>query len=355
MSGPSSADILTRVRQAGFALAGIAPAEPSAQAQFVDQWLAAGRHGEMAYLAQQPELRLDVRRLVPGAMSIICVADAYPAEHSGNEQAESPPRGRVARYAWGRDYHQVMKDRLHDLADWLRAYHPQHTFRTTVDTAPVLEREHALRAGLGWVGKNTMLIHPQRGSWLLLGEIITTLPLQTTSSAQRVTDHCGTCTRCLDACPTQCLTPYAIDAARCLSYLTIEHRAPIDPALHDAVGNWLAGCDVCQEVCPHNDRVPTEDTQDAYQPGAAAEGFDLLTVLNWDAAARTQALTRSALKRIRLEMFKRNALIAAGNALRRQNHPALRQRVRELASDTAESELVRQTAQQVLERLSAGQ
>lgn len=353
MSGPSSADILTRVRQAGFALAGIASARPSEQANYVNQWLAAGRHGDMAYLAQQAEQRLDVRQLVPGAQSILCVADVYPAEPDGDVPEQSQPRGRVARYAWGRDYHEVMKQRLHDIADWLRAYHPQHTFRTTVDTAPVLEREHALRAGLGWVGKNTMLIHPQRGSWLLLGEIITTLQLQPVTANGPVADHCGTCTRCLEACPTQCLTPYAIDATRCLSYVTIEQRTLVDPTLHEAMGNWLAGCDVCQEVCPHNDRAQTDETHDAYQPGAAAEGFDLLTVLNWDAAARTQALTRSALKRIRLEMFKRNALIAAGNALREQDHPALRQLVRELAHDVAESELVRQTAQQVLERLSA--
>jgi epoxyqueuosine reductase len=376
---------------------GIARAEPSAHSTEVRQWLAEGRHGQMAYLSepQRLESRLDPAQFLPGAKSIICVADRYvgksdqATERPSDQRQDtrslgrlvtgSPPSGRIARYAWGADYHITIKKRLHRVADALREAWPEHEFRTAVDTAPILEREHAQRAGLGWVGKNTLLIHPRAGSWLLLGEIVTTLPLQTTIEAAPGTpgtgmvfpgagnpgaDHCGTCTRCIDACPTSCIARagYAMDASRCISYLTIEHRGLIDPALHRLMGAWLAGCDVCQEVCPFN--RPSEGTGNReqgtggselgavllppYAPRPPAPALNLLEVLNWSEADWQRAFRGSALKRIKLDEFKRNALIAARNFLREHEDPALRRRIAQLACDEAASATVRTTAAQVL-------
>ncbi len=215
----------------GFALCGVTDARPSDHREHIHQWLADDRHGEMAYLSNNLNVRLDPNALLDGAKSIICVADFHPHHESPAQDGE--PRGRIARYAWGDDYHKIIKKRLFAIADALRQGEPEHDFRCTVDTAPLLEREHAHRAGIGWVGKHTLLIHPQHGSWMLLGCIVTTLPIEHGDMPRPMADHCGTCTRCIDACPTDCITPYAVDASRCISYLTLEHRGMIDPALHE--------------------------------------------------------------------------------------------------------------------------
>ncbi len=338
-----------------FALVGVAPARASEHADYIRGWLADGKHGAMGYLAEQIETRIDPARVVAGARSVICLADRYAGGADGGRA--DVPMGRIARYAWGDDYHRVMKKRLIAVCDAMRERWPDEVFRAAVDTAPILEREHAGRAGLGWVGKNTMLIHPTVGSWLLLGEIVTTLEVEADDAAP-MADHCGTCTRCIDACPTDCLAPYEMDAARCISYLTIEHREVIAPGLHEAMGDWVAGCDVCQEVCPFNkaDRGSAVEAGDeaihpAYRPRPPAPGVSLFEVLGWDADARREAFTKSALKRIKLDMLKRNALIAAGNALSEKTDAALEGRVRKLAVSEDEPELVRETARQVLERL----
>ncbi len=390
---------------AGFALVGIVDARPTDYADHVRRWIADGRHGEMHYLANHLDVRLDPAKLLDGARSIIAVADGYAAKGDAAGGESGPPRGRIARYAWGDDYHKVLKSRLHRLADRLAERFPGHAFRATVDTAPALEREHAARAGLGWQGKNTMTIHPRHGSYFLLGLLVTTLPLQPTRAAPGDAklpglDHCGTCTRCIDACPTGCITTpgsdpapggptpgsplgRSIDATRCISYLTLEHRSPIDPALHPFMGDWIAGCDVCQDVCPFNRHVrsarsdvgcpdPTPAPSDiphpasdiphptshilpihpAYRPREAfAAGLPLLEVLGWTEEDRRAAFVRSALKRVKLDMLKRNALIAAGNALRESDDPPLRARLAALAADPAEPPLVRDTAQQVLATL----
>jgi len=248
------------------------------------------------------------------------------------------------------DYHAVLKKRLHRLADDLRQRWPDEAFRACVDTAPVLEREHHRRAGLGWVGKNTMLIHPFRGSHLLLGEIITTLAAE---PDEPMHDHCGTCTRCIDACPTQCITPHQLDASRCISYLTIEHRGSIDSSLHSAMGDWMYGCDVCQEVCPYNapqrgqTAQPPPEDYGPPRPGA----MDPLEVLRWTEDDRRDAFTRSAMKRAKLNQIKRNALIVLGNDAAAAD-PDVVERIRAIASDPAEDELVRHTARQVLDRLA---
>jgi len=309
--------VLNRCHELGFALAGVCEAQQSAHGEEYRAWIAAGKHGEMAYLARNVELRLDPMLLVPGAKSIICVADRYPGGKSTSQQIdkskENRAKGKIARYAQGEDYHKVMRKRLTTLARELGEEFPGETFRACVDTAPVLEREHAQRAGLGAIGKNTLLIQRGVGSWLLLGEIITTLPLA--SSRASDPDPCGTCTRCIDACPTQAITPWSVDATRCISYLTIEHRSEIDPQFHEPIGDWMFGCDICQEVCPHNQ--PTERTMEAatnpaYQP--RRDSLDVTDVLEWDEAARSQAFAGSSIKRAKLDMMQRNARIVRRNA-----------------------------------------
>ena len=354
--------VLGRCRALGFALAGVAEAQPTSYEHQYRTWIEAGKHGEMAYLARNVEKRLDVRTMLPGAgaKSIICVADRYGGEgiegsrHQGIEGAEEKAAGKIARYARGDDYHVVMKKRLHQLADELAQQFPDETFRVCVDTAPVLEREHAQRAGLGAVGKHTLLIQEGVGSYVLLGEIITTLALAPTPSAEGA-DPCGSCTRCIDACPTSAITPWSVDATRCISYLTIEHRSPIGEQFHEAMGDWIFGCDVCQEVCPHNQptvRSAQAEAHDAYAP--RREDFDLLTVLGWDEEARRAMFRTSPMKRAKLAMMKRNALIAAGNVKGGADHASLRGRVEALAEDETPGEMVRGTAAVVLKRWGQG-
>ncbi len=361
--------VLGLARSAGFALAGVCPARASDYAHVVRQWIADGRHGEMAYLQNHLDTRLDPARLLDGARSILCVADLHPKDTELPPHGPAP-HGRIARYAFGDDYHKTIKKRLHALADALAAEHPGERFRSTVDTAPILEREHAARAGLGWVGKHTLLIHPRLGSYMLLGTIVTTMEL-TDAGANDLSgllppaDHCGTCTRCIDACPTSCISasgPRSVDAQRCISYLTLEHRSPIDPRLHPMMGQWIAGCDVCQEVCPFNGGVRGSGFGDqdesvyqtAYTPRPPAPGVSLFEVLNWTEDDRRAAFKGSALKRIKLDMLKRNALIAAGNALAWGEDNTLRKQIERLAEDAGQPELVRITAKQVLDRLARG-
>ncbi|MCH8314832.1 MAG: tRNA epoxyqueuosine(34) reductase QueG, partial [Planctomycetes bacterium] len=340
--------VLRLCGERGFALAGVAEAKPTSYEGEYRAWIEAGKHGEMAYLAQNVEKRLDVRTMLPGvrAKSIICVADRYGGE--GIEGGEENEKGKIARYARGDDYHVVMKKRLHQLADELAQQFPDETFRVCVDTAPVLEREHAQRAGLGAVGKHTLLIQEGVGSYVLLGEIITTLALVPTPSAEGA-DPCGSCTRCIDACPTSAITPWSVDATRCISYLTIEHRSPIGEQFHEAMGDWIFGCDICQEVCPHNQptaRSAEAESHDAYAP--RREGFDLLTVLGWDEGARRVMFRTSPMKRAKLPMMKRNALIAAGNVKANSDCNALRAQIEAIAQDESECEIVRTTAEVVL-------
>jgi epoxyqueuosine reductase len=421
----SPADRAARIRQLaqnlGFAHVGFAQVKPSANLPRLIQWLDDGAHGEMAYMAKHPEKRADPASLLAGAKTVICVADRYPDKPAWTQtplpvDTQLAATGKVARYAWGDDYHRNIKDRLHKLADDLREIHPGHQFVTTVDSGAILEREQASAAGLGWVGKHTLIINPATGSWMLLGEILTTLPIQTAGdTGLLIDDHCGACTRCIDACPTQCITPYRVDGAKCISYLTIEHKSLIDPSLHKAIGDRLAGCDICQEVCPHNgkqpevaghvtrrDEWPTDQTnpdlqnqskstsanttekppaprlglerftsryagaakpynpQAPYHPGHATRApgpsIGLLRVLQWQPGDRQQLLERSALKRIKLNQFKRNALICATNfILENPGHEEagqLREEIQKLANLELETDgLISQTARQCLIRL----
>jgi epoxyqueuosine reductase len=356
--GVLTRDVLDRCGALGFALAGIAHAQPTRWRDEVLAWLRAGRHGEMDYLERDLDLRFDPATVFPGTRAFIMVADVYASRNEPPPATPAPPgpHGRIARYAQGLDYHAVIKKRLHALSDALRAAYPGWGFRSFVDTVPVLERELGQRAGLGWQAKNTMIINPRLGSYMLLGGVATTLPLEPAPEADTTTDHCGTCTRCIDACPTGAITPWSVDGSRCISYLTIEHRAELDPSLHAPMGDWVYGCDVCQEVCPHNSPRPDPDLpprHDAYRPRTERGGsLPLLEVLNWNQDARREAFRNSAMKRATLAMMKRNALIAAGNALRRRPDPTLLARINELARDPAEDPLVSATAQTVLRALA---
>ncbi|OAB62557.1 hypothetical protein AY599_13940 [Leptolyngbya valderiana BDU 20041] len=316
-------------------------------------WLARGRHGSMAYLARHADLKADPSQLLDGATCAVMVADLYATR---DDEPDDVPdgRGRIARYARGGDYHQIMKKRLHALCDDLASRWPESRTRAFVDTAPVHEREMALAAGLGWIGKHTLLIHPKMGSWMLLGGVLTTLELEVRQSEEP--DHCGTCTRCIDACPTDAITPYSVDASRCISYLTIERREPIEPDLHRGMGAWIFGCDVCQEVCPHNSprSVDVGEANPAYAGDRSS--FDLLEVLGWDEGARRAAFAKSAMKRAKLAMMRRNAVIAAGNEIRRLGPgddvaTKLVRGLREVAGDAAADQELRTLAMRTLEDL----
>ena len=313
--------VVQRAHAMGFALAGIADASPSIYRDELVDWLDAGKHGTMGWLQDHGEKRADPGAVLEDARSAILVADLYATRADNIDSPLERGAGRVARYARGRDYHTVMKKRLFTLADDLREKFPRDDFRVFVDTAPVMEHELAQRAGIGWTGKHTLTIHPKIGSYFALGGILSTRVLTPPDDQQPVTDHCGSCTRCIDACPTDAITPYSVDARRCISYLTIEHREPIGEGFHEAIGDWVYGCDICQEVCPHNsprsvDLLPTSGRviNEAYAP--SRDRFDLLEVINWTDGDRRQAFRGSAMKRAKLEMMQRNAEIVLKNQSR---------------------------------------
>jgi epoxyqueuosine reductase len=318
-----SADIIAACRAMGFADAGIAPSRPAAYRQEFLDWLAAGKHGEMAYLAELLEERLDIGVMLPGARSVIIVADRYATGGPDAPHPTDQPFGRIARYARGDDYHRRIKKRLHTLADRLRRLHPGAEFRAFVDTGPVLEREHAARAGLGFIGKHTLLIHPLLGSYLLLGGVATTLELDPTGPDEPPESRCGTCTRCIDACPTSAITPFSVDARRCISYLTLEHSGPVADDLADSCGDHLIGCDICQEVCPYNAPAPGDERMNPAYAGDHAPGraLPLLDVLHWSESDRSRVLGRSAARRATLDMLKRSAVIALVNHWRVTGDP----------------------------------
>ena len=353
MPQPDRDEILKFISDLDFVAAGIAPAAPTDYESSYRSWVAQGQHGDMGYLERNIDVRMDPQRLLPGAKSIICVADrharhARPTQGGDYGKPDQANVGRIARYAQGRDYHKVIKRRLFKLVDWLKEYCPDAEFKVCVDTAPLLEREHAQRAGLGAVGKNTLLLRPGEGSYLLLGAVVTTLAIKPTVVEQQ--DPCGSCTRCIDACPTAAIKPWSVDASRCISYLTIEHRSSIDEAFHPSIGAWLFGCDICQEVCPHNQptlRSGRLDCHEAYEPMNTE--FDLLTVLGWDESDRRAAFERSSMKRARLEMMRRNAAIVAGNI---EARPELVQRVSALSIDPHEDDLVKEASRATVSRAS---
>lgn len=357
-------DARERLRSAGLALGftrvGFAPAERPAHADAYLRWLEQGHHGEMSYMARPDarRRRLDPREALPGCRTIIVAALSYaPAgtaaeAGSGEPEADArpdeyPTRPVVARYARGRDYHDWFEERLDALTEEVRAVDSGAGVKRYVDYGPVLERDHAQRAGLGWIGKNTMLIDPERGSWLLLGELLTTLDVE--PDEPFLPDRCGTCRRCIDACPTGAILEHrAIDARRCISYLTIELRGPIPAELRTAIGTRVFGCDICQEVCPWNaDPLPGN-------PGELVEGrpagFPALRdwaerLLAMDPETYTETYRGSPLSRPGRDAMLRNLCVGLGNS----GDPRAAGVLRRCLADR--SELVREHAAWALGRL----
>ena len=288
----------------GFDLAGIATLGPAETHGAFADWIAAERQGEMDYLQRGLELRADTTRPEPGMVSALVVTLDY-----GGKQPDGP----VARYARGDDYHRVMWDRLDELLGWVRHERGAHVKgRAYVDTGPILERDLARKAGLGWFGKNTMLIHPERGSFFFIGALF--LDIALAPDAPFAQDHCGTCTRCLEACPTQAFVqPGVMDARRCISYLTIESRTPIPAEFHEDIGEHLYGCDICQDVCPWNVKFARPEGDAALAPRAPVAGKDAATLaselVQMTESSYRETFRHSAMKRAKLSGLQRNAEI----------------------------------------------
>ncbi len=311
--------VKTEASRLGFDLVGVTTPHPPLHLPVFRAWLEAGRHGEMAYLADERSLdrRSDPLRILPECQSILVLGVRYPAPAMDATQEADKANGRVAAYAWGDDYHDVLPPRLEALVRFIetQAGHPVPN-RWYTDTGPVLEREMAQRAGLGWIGKNTCLIHPRLGSYFLLAEVLLGIELE--PNAPFVTDHCGTCRRCLEACPTQCiLTDRTLDATRCISYLTIELKDAIPQELRPQVGNWVFGCDICQQVCPWNERFANANGDPAFAPRPGTPQPDLVEQLSLSAGSFNRKFKGSPIKRAKRRGYLRNAVIALGNRLAR--------------------------------------
>lgn len=308
-------DLKAEARRLGFLLVGIAPANPPPHFQVYESWLQAGRHARMAYLSSERarQRRADPRAILPEAESILMVAAPYLPPERGSLPDSSAPTGQVAAYAWGDDYHDVFPSRLQALVEYLqrRLGRPVPN-RWYTDTGPVLERDHAQQAGLGWIGKNTCLIHPRYGSYFLLGELLLGAALE--PDPPFLPDQCGTCTRCLEACPTQCILPdRTLDAGRCISYLTIELKGAIPTELRPQLGSWVFGCDVCQQVCPWNQRFAPGEGDPAFAPRPDLPAPDLISELSLTPQEFNQKFKRSPIQRAKRRGYLRNVCVALGN------------------------------------------
>ncbi len=297
--------IKARAKASGFDLCGIARADRHPKLAKLAEWIAQGRAGEMSYLAESLDERSDVRQTLYSARSVISVAVVYNTESAMAAESPEPGDVVVARYARGEDYHAVVRERLRELLRWLaEAAGPGLEAVTCVDDGPVQERVYAEAAGLGWIGKNTCLINPTLGSWMFLGEIITNLDLEPDLPG---VDQCGTCTRCLDACPTGAIVaPYELDATRCVSYLTIEVRGAVDEDWRDGLSSRIFGCDICQDVCPWNRKAAVSDDP-AWQPRDDLPRLRLidacqLTDEGWISRLKGSAMKRAGVHRLRRSM-----------------------------------------------------
>jgi epoxyqueuosine reductase len=299
----------------GFNMVGVVEARPGRRLDAYHRWLAHGYQGEMAYMARPDRVarRNDPGVILPDVRSIVCVGLDYSAGALPPQIADDPGRGRISNYAWAADYHQVMGPRLEELARWLAASAGVAVrSRAYVDTGAILERDHAESAGLGFTGKNTMLIGSRRGSFFFLGELLTTAALAPDVPGPKPT--CGSCRRCLDACPTAAFPePYVLDARRCISYLTIELKGWIPSELRPLVGNWIYGCDICQEVCPFNRFAPQTEEPLFGLSNWDAAAPPLLDILGLDWAAFEARFAGSPIRRIGRDRLVRNTCVAAGN------------------------------------------
>jgi epoxyqueuosine reductase len=310
-------DIRSFAAGLGFTLTGIARIGPTPEGDFYPEWLARGYAGEMHYLARQKAARMDPQSVLPGARSVIVCAINYNTDRPlTSYDAE---RAWVSRYAWGEDYHDTLQAKLRELARWIETTAGGHT-RTYVDTGPLTERVFARYAGIGWFGKNTCIINQQVGSWLFLGCILTDLELPPDSPPP---DRCGSCTRCLDACPTNAfVAPYVLDSRKCISYTTIELRGNIPEDTREGIGHHLFGCDICQDVCPWNRRAAVSEDR-SFQPREGLFWPKLETLLDFSAEHWTKTIRGTALKRAKIRGLLRNLMVVAGNSRMKKLIPRL--------------------------------
>jgi epoxyqueuosine reductase len=345
--------IKAEARRLGFDLAGITTPDPPSHFERFRRWIEAGYHGEMHYLASERSLqrRADPLQVLPECRSILVLGMRYAASRPGAPAL--PPRGQIASYAWGEDYHLVIEERLRELVAFItqEVGHPvPHRYYT--DTGPVLERELAQRAGLGWIGKNSCLIHPRYGSYFFLAEIF--LGLALTPDPPFPTDHCGRCTRCIQACPTQCILPdRTLDARRCISYLTIENKGEIPDDLRPAIGNWIFGCDECQRVCPWN-RFADPQGHAAFASDPRQAYPVLREELGLTPETFATRFRRRAIKRAKWRGYLRNVAVALGNCGTPQDLPALEEVARR-HSDPLLQEHVHWAIRRIRQRAGEGQ
>ena len=307
--------IKTKAAEFGISKTGVVPAAAlTAEGGRLKEWLARGYHGSMAWLEREPEKRADPSLLFPNARSVIVAAVNYYTEHRHRENDGS---GKISRYAWGDDYHDVVREKLTLLLDWMRSVDPSVSGKICVDTAPMMDKAWAARAGLGWIGKSTNLITTDLGSWVFLGEIIVDIELEYDDAEPE--DHCGTCTACIDACPTEAIVePYQVDARRCISYGTIELRDETLPVeIGSNLAGWIYGCDICQDVCPWN-RFQQPSPETGFEPRSDETSLDLNTIEEMTHEDYVNRFRRSAIKRAKLTGLKRNAA-----ALRRSGRGAV--------------------------------
>ena len=313
----TSFEIKEQARALGFELAGVAPVGPFPEMVFYTEWLSRGYAGEMHYLERQRAARMDPSHALSGVRSIVVCAKNYNTAH--RTTTSHPLRAWIARYAWGRDYHASLQQKLKQLAASIESATGSRT-RTYVDTGPLLERVYAKYAGVGWFGKNTCIIDSKIGSWLFLGCILTDLVLDYDTP---VPDRCGTCRRCIDACPTGAiLEPYVLDSRKCISYVTIELRGDIPEAQRADIGHHLFGCDICQDVCPWNRKAPATG-EPAFQPNPGLYWPEIEWLLQLNPGAWRRLIRGTAMKRARLKGLLRNLMVVAGNSGVRRLVPAL--------------------------------
>lgn len=334
--------IKNKARQLGFILAGVTTPEPPPHFSTFEYWLAQGRHGTMNYLATERSLsrRADPREIMPECKSILVLATPYGPPRPLREEPEE--KGKIASYAWGKDYHDLLPTRMKELIQFIEEQVgcpvKNHWY---ADTGPILERDLAQRAGIGWIGKNTCLINPTRGSYFLLSEIL--LELELAPDPPFITDHCGTCTRCIDACPTDCILPdRTIDATRCISYLTIELKDEIPVELRDKIGGWVFGCDICQNVCPWNRFA--EEGDPAF--GASNPARSMAEELSVSPQEFNQRFKGSPVKRAKRRGYLRNVAVALGNIGGMHALPVLQH------ARNHEEPLVREHAEWAIERIN---
>lgn len=296
--------IKERALAEGFHKVGIVSAEPLAQeAPRFKEWLARGYHGEMSWMARDVEKRLDPRELFREARSIVVVALNY---YTPNQHEENSNTGKVSRYAWGDDYHDVLKTKLESLLAWIREQEPAAAGKICVDIQPTLDKAWAVRAGLGWLGKHTNVITPEFGSWVFIGDLLLNLDLEPDLAV--VEDHCGTCTLCIDACPTQAIAePYVVDSNKCISYATIELRTPELPEMvQQGLSGWVYGCDICQDVCPWN-RFEQKTNEARFEPRVGNVNAELDQIMELTPETYAARFRGSAMKRAKLVGLQRNA------------------------------------------------